>query len=68
MIPRTHFLQCRKDDFPSLKQRLENEGYSVYDPVYDELYANVTFIRSADINHIALRMIGPGRDSDEEGA
>ena len=64
MIPRVHSRRCATEDFPEIKKNLELKGYSVYDPVISNGFACFTFIRSEDINHVALQVLKPGNQSE----
>lgn len=41
----TQFSECRKVDFPALKERLEQEGYAVFEPIsISKKMFNVTYM------------------------
>ena len=64
IIPRTHSLLCPREDFPEVKRELESKGYVVYDPLMSGNTACITYIRSEDINSIALQAFTEGDYSD----
>lgn len=54
MIPRTHTCQCTVEEWPSVKKKLKEKGFEVYDPIIFKGKAYVTY-ENPKVNIVAMQ-------------